>query len=190
MAELVESSAEYNPRAMIIQALRAGRSLGEIIRFFGYPRSTVCDITQQYADSQKSEEDFANPVRQSSEREDCKYPGYHPKSSIVYLERLRRLTSEIVHHIWGDIWNPLDYYVWGVIEKVFKVPKFRKLQAAIEAVILAVQKMDRGNDRSKQEFYWIIGLSIYPLSDVQTCFCKFYWINKCFIKLFVLSGYI
>lgn len=69
MGESVRSSAEYNRRAAVIEALRAGRSPTEIIRFFGYPRSTVYDIAQKYADAEKSEEGSANPARQSHSRE-------------------------------------------------------------------------------------------------------------------------
>jgi len=61
MSELVKPSAEYDQRAAIIEALFAGRSSTEIIWFFGYPRSIVCDIVQKYADAEKSEKDSANP---------------------------------------------------------------------------------------------------------------------------------
>ncbi|KYM80335.1 hypothetical protein ALC53_09429 [Atta colombica] len=44
MAAMLKSSAEYNRRAAIIEGLRAGRSATKIIRFFGYPRSTIYDI--------------------------------------------------------------------------------------------------------------------------------------------------
>ena len=57
------TSAEYNRRAAVMEALRAGRSPTEIIRFFGYPRSTVYDIAQMYADAERSVEGSANPER-------------------------------------------------------------------------------------------------------------------------------
>ncbi|KYN06233.1 hypothetical protein ALC62_02825 [Cyphomyrmex costatus] len=44
MAEMLKSSTEYNRRAAIIEGLRTGRSATKIIRFFGYPRSTVYDV--------------------------------------------------------------------------------------------------------------------------------------------------
>jgi len=44
MAAASTSGREYNSRAAIIEGLRAGRSPTEIIRFFGYPKSTVHDL--------------------------------------------------------------------------------------------------------------------------------------------------
>ena len=44
----LKPSAKYNRRAAIIEGRRAGRSATEIIRFFGYPRSTVYDIVIKY----------------------------------------------------------------------------------------------------------------------------------------------
>jgi len=41
--------AKYNRRAVIIEGLRTGRSATEIIRFFGYPRSTVYDVAKYTA---------------------------------------------------------------------------------------------------------------------------------------------
>ena len=61
IAEMIRTSAEYNRRAAIIESLRAGRSATEIIRFFGYPRSTVYDVVAKYNASEKSEEGSANP---------------------------------------------------------------------------------------------------------------------------------
>ncbi|KYN41484.1 hypothetical protein ALC56_04089, partial [Trachymyrmex septentrionalis] len=43
-------------RAAIIESIRAGRSATEIIRFFGYPRSTVYDVFAKYHESEKSNE--------------------------------------------------------------------------------------------------------------------------------------
>lgn len=56
-------NAEYNRRAAIIEGLRAGRSPTDIIKFFGYPRSTVYDIAQKYSALQASGEDPNNPAR-------------------------------------------------------------------------------------------------------------------------------
>lgn len=41
MASMLHTSTEYSRRATIVESIRAGRSPTEIIRFFGYPRSTV-----------------------------------------------------------------------------------------------------------------------------------------------------
>jgi len=43
---------EYNRRATIIEGLRAGGLLTEIIRVFGYPRSTVYDVVAKYSVSE------------------------------------------------------------------------------------------------------------------------------------------
>jgi len=50
----MKPSAEYNQRAAIIEGLRAERSATEIIRFFGYPRSTVYDIVAKYTALEQS----------------------------------------------------------------------------------------------------------------------------------------
>jgi hypothetical protein len=63
MAEFVKSSLEYNRRAAIVESLRAGRTPTEIIRFFGYPRSTVYDIAKRHAVSEESEEGSSTPAR-------------------------------------------------------------------------------------------------------------------------------
>ncbi|KAL6421010.1 hypothetical protein ACFW04_013561 [Cataglyphis niger] len=62
MAQLVRTSAEYNRKAAIIEGLRTGRLPTEIIKFLGYPRSTVYDIAK-YAALEKSEEGSADPAR-------------------------------------------------------------------------------------------------------------------------------
>ena len=49
IAAMLKSSAEYNRRAAIIECLRAGRLATEIIRFFGYPKSIVYDVTKYMA---------------------------------------------------------------------------------------------------------------------------------------------
>ena len=51
---MLKPSEEYNGRAAIIESVRAGRSATEIIRFFGYPRSTVYDVVAKYNESEKS----------------------------------------------------------------------------------------------------------------------------------------
>jgi len=66
---MLRTSAEYNRRAAIIESLRAGRSATEIIRFFGYPRSTVYGIMAKYNASEKSGEGSANPARKTHLRE-------------------------------------------------------------------------------------------------------------------------
>ncbi|XP_018364731.1 PREDICTED: uncharacterized protein LOC108762295, partial [Trachymyrmex cornetzi] len=67
---MLKPSAEYNRRAAIIESVRAGRSATEIIRFFGYPRSTVYDVIAKYHESEKPNEGSATPVRKihSNER--------------------------------------------------------------------------------------------------------------------------
>ncbi|CAK9827593.1 Transposable element Tcb1 transposase [Anthophora retusa] len=87
MAELVKSSVEYNRRAAIIEALRAGRSAAEIILFFKYPRSTVYDIVQRYAAAEKSEEGSANPTRRTHSK------GRSVRTPAV-VQRAQQLISE------------------------------------------------------------------------------------------------
>jgi len=60
---------EYNRRVVIIEGLRAGRSPTEIIRFFGYPRSTVYDVVAKYNASEQSNESSSTPARKSHSKE-------------------------------------------------------------------------------------------------------------------------
>jgi len=60
---------EYNRRAAIIEGLRAGRSPTEIIRSFGYPRSTVYDVVAKYSASEQSNKSFSTPARKSHSKE-------------------------------------------------------------------------------------------------------------------------
>ena len=53
-------NAEYNRRAAIIEGLRTERSATEIIRFFGYLRSTVYDIVIKYTLEQSNEIQYAS----------------------------------------------------------------------------------------------------------------------------------
>ncbi|XP_076621600.1 LOW QUALITY PROTEIN: uncharacterized protein LOC143342004 [Colletes latitarsis] len=69
MTELVMPSAEYNRRAAIIESLCAGRTPVEIIKFFGYPRSTVYDVAKRYAASESFEKGSPSPARKVQVRE-------------------------------------------------------------------------------------------------------------------------
>ena len=69
MAAMLKLSAEYNQRAAIIEDLRAGRSATEIIRFFGYPRSTVYDVVAKYTALEQSNEGSSMPARKSHSKE-------------------------------------------------------------------------------------------------------------------------
>ncbi|EGI62905.1 hypothetical protein G5I_08738, partial [Acromyrmex echinatior] len=69
MAAMLKPSAEYNRRAAIIEDLRAGRSATEIIRFFGYPRSTVYDVVVKYTALKQSNEGSSMPARKSHSKE-------------------------------------------------------------------------------------------------------------------------
>lgn len=44
MADFVKPSMKYDRRAVIIESLWAGRTPTDIIKFFGYPISTVYDV--------------------------------------------------------------------------------------------------------------------------------------------------
>ncbi|XP_076634304.1 LOW QUALITY PROTEIN: uncharacterized protein LOC143348207 [Colletes latitarsis] len=69
MAELVKPSAEYNRRAAIIESLCAGRTPVEIIKFFGYSRSTVYDVAKRYAASESFEKGSPSPARKVQVRQ-------------------------------------------------------------------------------------------------------------------------
>ncbi|KYM95241.1 hypothetical protein ALC62_14152 [Cyphomyrmex costatus] len=56
MAELVKKCPEYNRRAAIVKSLRAGCTVPEMVKFFGYSKSTVYDIAHRYVASEGSEE--------------------------------------------------------------------------------------------------------------------------------------
>ena len=47
---------EYNRRAAIIKDFRTGRSVTEIIRFFGYPKSTIYNVMAKYTALKQSNE--------------------------------------------------------------------------------------------------------------------------------------
>ncbi|KYM80541.1 hypothetical protein ALC53_09092 [Atta colombica] len=54
----------HNRRAAIIEDFRAERSAMEIIRFFGYPRSTIYDVAAKYTALEQS-----NEIQYASEEE-------------------------------------------------------------------------------------------------------------------------
>jgi len=69
MAAASTPGREYNRRVAIIEGLRVGRSPREIIRFFGYPRSTVYDVVAKYSASEQSNESSSMPARKSHSKE-------------------------------------------------------------------------------------------------------------------------
>ncbi|VDO61967.1 unnamed protein product [Heligmosomoides polygyrus] len=69
MVSMLHTSVEGNRRAAIIENICTGCSPAEIIRFFGYPRSTACDVVVRYNASEESEEGSANPARKTRSRE-------------------------------------------------------------------------------------------------------------------------
>ncbi|KYN09101.1 hypothetical protein ALC57_18788 [Trachymyrmex cornetzi] len=123
MAAMLKPSAEYNRRAAIIEGLRAGRSATEIIRFFGYPRSTVYDVV-------------------------AKYTAFNEDSIIK-----RKPNSP-------DL-NPLDYYVWGVVERVTnksRHPNVTSLRTATEAAFVSMDSatLQRACERFRQRIEAVI----------------------------------
>jgi len=66
MAAMLKPSAEYNRKAAII---RGRRSATEVIRFFGYPRSTVYDIVAKYTALEQFNEGFNMPARKNHSKE-------------------------------------------------------------------------------------------------------------------------
>jgi len=74
-------------RAAIIKGLRVGRLQTEIIRFFGYPRSTIYDVAVKYLVSEMSKKDFANSTRKSHSKEKS-------VRTPAIIERTQELISE------------------------------------------------------------------------------------------------
>ena len=77
MAAILNSSAEYNRRA-IIEGLRAECSVTEIIQFFGYLRSTVYDIVTKYMALEQSNGDSSMPARKNHSKE---------RTARIFIER-------------------------------------------------------------------------------------------------------
>jgi len=69
MAAASTPGREYNRRVAIIEGHRAGRSPTKIIRFFGYPRSTIYDVMAKYSASEQSNESSSTPARKSHSKE-------------------------------------------------------------------------------------------------------------------------
>ncbi|KYN28030.1 hypothetical protein ALC57_02559, partial [Trachymyrmex cornetzi] len=134
---------EYNRRAAIIKGLRAGRSATEIIRFFGYPRSTY-DVVTKYTASEQSNEDSSMPARK-----------IHSK------ERTARNPAVVKRAPNSPDLNPLDYYVWSVVERVTnksRHPNVTSLRTAIEAVFVGMDSatLQRACERFRQRIEAVI----------------------------------
>jgi len=97
MAAASTPGREYNRRAAIIEGLRAGRSPTEIIRFFGYPRSTVCNIVAKYSASKQSNESSNMSARKSHSKErTARIPAVIERTQALILkdpQSLRKLAS-------------------------------------------------------------------------------------------------
>jgi len=68
---MLKPSAEYNQRAAIIEDLRAGHSVTEIIRFFGYPRSIVYDVVTKYKALETVQRRFQHASEEESPRKNA-----------------------------------------------------------------------------------------------------------------------
>lgn len=215
MSELIKSSAEYNRRAAIIEALRAGRSPIEIIRFFKYSRSTKVNRRNDRWLARDPEDvpiigrtkfpANVHVLSVVSNEGDVMPPYFFKKGETitkeVYLRILRTVikpwmettasgrpyifqqdgapahTSHLVQNwlndnvdaFWSkEFWppnspdlNPLDYYVWGVIERVSnksRHPNVATLQAAIEAAFVDLDKeqLKRACSRFRQRIEAVI----------------------------------
>jgi len=66
---MLKPNAEYNRRAAIIEGLRVECSATEIIRFFGYPISTIYDVVVKYMALEQSNESSSLPARNSYSKE-------------------------------------------------------------------------------------------------------------------------
>ena len=83
MSELVRSRVEYNQRAVIIEALRAGCSPTEIIRFFSDIRDRPFTTSRKSMQMRRSPKKVLLTQRGRVwirfQRKDCKDTGCHPK---------------------------------------------------------------------------------------------------------------
>jgi len=62
-------AAILKPNAAIIEGFRADHSATEIIRFFGYPRSTVYDVVAKYTILEQFNENSSMPARKNHSKE-------------------------------------------------------------------------------------------------------------------------
>jgi len=90
MARASKQSAKYNRRVAIIESLRAGRSATEIIRFFGYPKSTVYYVVAKYTASEQSNEDSSMPARKT-----------HSKERTVRTPEVVEMAQALISDLWA-----------------------------------------------------------------------------------------
>ena len=105
---MLKPSTEYNRRAAIIESIRAGRLATEIIRFFGYPRSTVYDVFAKYHESEKSSEGSATSARK-----------FHSKERVVRTPDIIQWAQELIFEDPGQSIRKLSSVV-GVSEKTMR----------------------------------------------------------------------
>ncbi|XP_011707025.1 PREDICTED: uncharacterized protein LOC105462195 [Wasmannia auropunctata] len=105
---MLKPSAEYSRRAAIVESVRAGRSVTETIRFFGYPRSTVYDVIAKYHESEKSNKGSATPARK-----------IHSKERVVRTPDIIQRAQELIFEDSGQSIRKLSSVV-GVSEKTMR----------------------------------------------------------------------
>ncbi|XP_076279399.1 uncharacterized protein LOC143208672 [Lasioglossum baleicum] len=205
---MLKANAEYNRKVAIIESVRADRSATEIIRFFGYPRSTVYDVIAKYNESEMSSEGSETPARKSHSKErvvrtsniiervqelifqdpgqsirklssvvgisektmrriieeDLRYKSYTIKvrqmlSDAARAKRVKRaVTCSCVPYetvagrirLSKEFWppnrpdlNPLDFYVWSVVERVSNKSRRANVASLKSAIEAAFAGMDR-----------------------------------------------
>ena len=87
MIAVSKYSAKYNRRAAIIKSIRAVRSEKEIIRFFGFPRSTVYEDAAKFNRLEKSNKGLATPTRKfNSKRRPVRTPEVIKKAQDLIFE--------------------------------------------------------------------------------------------------------
>ncbi|KYN28028.1 hypothetical protein ALC57_02557 [Trachymyrmex cornetzi] len=143
MAAMLKPSVEYNRRSAIIEGLRVRSSTTEIIRFFEYPRLSVYDVAK-YTASEQSNEDSSLPARK-----------IHSK------ERTARNPAVIKRAPNSPDLNPLNYYVWSVVERVTnksRHPNVTSLRTTIEAAFVGMDSatLQRTCERFRQRIEAII----------------------------------
>ena len=119
--------------AAIIESLRAARSVTEIIRFFGYPRSTVHDVVvkytalKQFNEGSSEEESFTRSA--FTRKNTAKTPRSCWKSSSVDFGWSRAIVAKISI----DCWCKRANNAW-IAEKDFRYKSYTlKIQMFSEA---------------------------------------------------------
>ncbi len=112
-------SSEYDRCAAIIVCLRVGRTAKEIIKFTKLPKSTTYDVAKAFNYSDGS----GTPARRIHDQSECKKCFQQDPAHTSLL--VKNWCSDNLDMLWSkEMWppsspnlNPLDYYMWGILER-------------------------------------------------------------------------